>query len=177
MINEFSARVKSSNNNARVAFFLLLGLSAAAFAAYFFSPQYKGVIGLVGIVLITAAVLIYTKYVSCEYYYDITHDSDGTPVFVVRQITGKRQSTLCRIGLSDIVGAEIESSAERRRHKTPAGYRKYVYFPTLMPESTCRLTVSNRYERAEILIEVGEEFKNLLLSYSAEARANFADEE
>ena len=177
MIGEFSARVKSSNNKARVAFFLLLSLSTAVFVAYFISPLYKGIIGLFGIALITAAVLIFTKYVSAEYYYDITRDADGTPVFVVRQLTGKRQSTLCRIGLSDIVGAKMENAAERRAHKTPVGYRKYVYLPTLMPSITCRLTVSNRYERAEIIIEVGEDFKNLLLSYSAEARANFADDE
>lgn len=177
MITEFSTRAKSSNNNARIAFFLLLGASVAVFAAYFISPLYKGIIGLVGIALITAAVLIYTKYVSCEYYYDVTHDSDGTPVFVVRQITGKRQSTLCRIAVSDIVTAKMESTAVRRAHRTPMGYRKYAYFPTLVPSETCRLTVSNRYEKAEILIEVNEEFKNLILSYAVEARATAIDEE
>ena len=177
MIGEFSARAKSSNNNARVAFFVLLAASTLTFVAYFISPSYKGIIGLFGIVLITAAVLIFTKYVSCEYYYDVTRDSDGTPVFVVRQIIGKRQSTLCRIALSDIVGVKMESRAERRAHKTPVGYRKYVYFPTLIPTGSCRLTVSNRCEKAEILVEVNEEFKNLLLAYSVEARANITDEE
>lgn len=177
MINEFSARAKSSNNNARVAFFTLLGASVLIFVAYFISPSYKGIIGLVGIALITAAVLIYTKYVSCEYYYDIAKDYDGTPVFVVRQITGKRQSTLCRIGLADIVGAKMESAKERREHKTPTGLRKYAYLPTLMPKETCRLTVSSRYEKAEIVIEVNEEFKNLLLAYSLEARELFSGEE
>ena len=177
MINELSARVKSSNNNARVAFFTLLAVSALVFVAYFISPQYKGIIGLVGIALITAAVLIYTKYVACEYYYDVTFDSDGTAVFVVRQITGKRQSTLCRIALSDIVSAKMESATVRRAHKTPMGYRKYVYFPTLIPADSCRLTVSNRYEKAEILIEVSEEFKNLLLTYSVTARESVTDGE
>ena len=177
MINEFSVRVKSSNNNARVACFTLLGVSVLVFCAYFISPSYKGLIGLLGIALITAAVLIYTKYVSCEYYYDITKDYDSAPVFVVRQITGKRQSTLCRIGLSDIISAKMESAKERAGHKTPTGYRKYVYLPTLMPKESCRLTVSNRYEKAEIIIEASEEFKNLLLSYSVEARELFSDEE
>ena len=177
MIGEFSARAKSSNNNARVAFFVLLAASTLTFVAYFISPSYKGIIGLFGIALITASVLIFTKYVSCEYYYDVTWDTDGTPVFVVRQIIGKRQSTLCRIALSDIVGAKMESVSERRAHKTPVGYRKYTYFPTLIPAGSCRLTVSNRYEKAEILVEVNEEFKNLLLSYSLEARAGITDEE
>ena len=176
MIKELSTKVKSSNNNARVAFFLLLAISVAAFVAYFASPSFKGVIGLFGIAFITAATLIYTKYVSSEYYYDITNDYDGMPVFVVRQIVGKRQSTLCRIGLADVVDAKIESGAERRAHKTPFGYRKYVYSPTLFPATTCRLTVSSRYEKAEIIIEVNEEYKNLLLSYALEARESLSEE-
>lgn len=176
MMREFSAKAKSSNNNARVAFFVLLGLATATFAAYFISPLYKGVIGLFGIAFITVSVLIYTKYVSCEYYYDITSDFDGVPVFVVRQITGKRQTTLCRISLSDIVGAKMETREESRAHKTPQGYRKYVYLPTLMPSYTCRLTVSGRYEKAEIIIEVGEEFRSYLLSCAAESRKTLDEE-
>ena len=170
MINEFSSRVRSSNINARVAFFALLATAIATFAVYFLIPQGKGIVGVVGIAFITAAVLIYTKYVACEYYYDVTFDSDGTPVFVVRQITGKRQTTLCRISIADIVSATVESATERRAHKTPAGYRKYVYTPTLAPAATCRLAVSSRYEKAEIVIECGEELAGLLLTYALEAR-------
>ena len=66
---------------------------------------------------------------------------------------GKRESTLCRIDVADIVSVTHETAAERRSHKTSAGYLKYVYTPTLMPKATSRLIVEGQYEKAEIVIE------------------------
>ena len=94
-----------------------------------------------------------SKYLASVYYYDITKDVNGTPIFVVRQVMGKRESTLCRIDIADIVSVAHETADERRGHKTPAGYLKYVYTPTLAPKETSRLTVVGRYESAEIVIE------------------------
>ena len=179
MINEFSARVKSSNNNARVAFITLLALCGATVVAYSAIPLYKGLVGLVAIAFLTAAILIYTRYMAPTYYYDVTHDYEGTPIFVVRQVVGRRETTLSRITLSDIIAIDVEDAAARRAHKTEYGYRKYVYTPTLSPEKTCRITVRNRYESAEIVIESGDDFANLLRSYVNEAKAsrlNFDDE-
>lgn len=174
MINELSVHAKPSNNKAKVAFWVLIGLAAADFVAYLlmraFEVQKSGLIGMLALVFITAAVLIYTKYVSPKYYYDITYDSDGTAVFVVRQIIGKRQSTLCRIGLAEIQRIDRETPDERRTHKTPFSHKKYVYLPTLRPGVTYRLTTRNRYEQAEILIEISDEFSNLLLDYVKEAK-------
>ncbi len=170
MISEITSKIKSANNNARIAFGILLSAAAATFAVYFIIDRYKGLVGLAGIILITAAVLIYTKYVSAEYYYDVTHDSQGYAIFVVRQITGKRQSTLCRIGLSEIVKVEKETRSERRAHKTPMGYRKYVYTPTLFPKDTYRLSTASRYERSEIIVEITDSWADMLREYAAEAR-------
>ena len=61
MINEFSARVKNSNNNARVAFIAFLVAGGATVLAYSIIPTYKGVVGLVAVALLTAAVLVYTR--------------------------------------------------------------------------------------------------------------------
>ncbi len=181
MISEQSLKLNPTNCKAKVTFWTLLGLSAVSVVFYlvmtYLSLPKRGLVGLLAIGLITAATLIYTKYLSPVYYYEITHDSDSTPVFVVIQIIGKRQSTLCRISLSDVSGIKVESREERRAHKTPYSYKKYVYIPTLVPERVCRLTVSSYSEKAEILIEVPDEYVKMLEGYVAEARALSAERE
>ena len=170
MINELSTKAKSSNNKAKITFYVTFIAAAAIFAVSFVLPRFSGLVGNVGLILIVAAILVYCKYVSPEYYYDITHDSNGSAVFVVRMISGKRQSTFCRIGLAEIVKIEREDATARRAYKTPAGVRKYSYCPTLMPDVTYRIYTRSRYEKAEIIIEVSDEFTDMLRSYAAEAR-------
>jgi len=170
VINEFSAKAKASNNNARVAFFTLLSAGIVSALVYMIVPVYKGIVGLVVVALLTAAVLIYTRYIAPIYYYDITSDYEGTPIFVVRQVTGKRETTLARISLADITAVKLEGADERRAHKTEMGVRKYFYTPTLSPDVTCRISARSRYEKSEVVIEVTEEFAEMLRAYAAEAR-------
>ena len=177
MINEISVKVKSTNNKARITFYITFVISIVIFAVSFLIDRFSGVVGNVGLILIAASILIYTKYVAPVYYYDIMHDSSGKAVFVVRVVTGKRQSTFCRIGLSEIVKIEREDIAARRAHKTPHGVRKYSYVPTLSPDVTHRIYTRSRYERAEIIIEASDEFVALLSEYSIAARLEEIDEE
>lgn len=171
MIKEFSAHPKPQNKNSKIAFLIAILVSAIVFVTYFLIEKYKGVVGMFGLMTLTTGILIYTKYISPEFYYDITFDSEDNPLFVVRQIIGKRQTTLCRLDLADIVAVKYETAKERRAHKTEKGVRKYVYAPTMFPKETYRITVSGRYEKAEIIIEGTKEFADLLENYSKEARA------
>ena len=177
MIREFSAKAKSSNNKARTFFIASMLLAFLLLSGAMLLPLYRGVVSLFGIVFLVAAITIYTKYLSPIYYYDITFDSEGAPLFVVRQVIGKRQSTLCRIGLFEIVKIEKESIEERKSHKTPVGFVKYSYVPTILPETVYRITSVSRYEKSEILIEVTDEFASVIRSYAAEARANYTPHE
>ena len=177
MIREHFSRVKSSNTNAQRLFYSLLCVAALLFVVYCTTPLYKGIVGLVCVATITAAVLIYTKYVGVEYFYDITFDSDGRSVFIVRQVTGKRSSTLCRVDLSSIVKVERLDSSAKKAHKTEAGYLKYSYLPTLAPESVLLLKISSRREHAEIFIEASDEFAALLSGYASEARSLVTEED
>lgn len=176
MIREFSVRPKPSNNKARAMF---IACSVLAFALVTLStviPLYRGLVSMAGVLLLTLALVFYTKYILPIYFYDIFIDSDGTPLFVVRQQTGKRQSTLCRIPLNEILRVEKQSRQQRREHKTPYEVKKYAYLPTLDPDEIYRITTSGRYERAEILIECSEGFAKMLTVYSAEAREQRSDE-
>ena len=174
MIREFTVHAKPSNNKARVTFWTLLSLGAADFICYlamrYFEVNKSGLVGVVSLALIVAAVTIYTKYISPDFYYDITHDSDGTALFVVHQMIGKRKTTLCRVALFEIVRIEKENKSQRKAHKTPFLHRKYVYFPTISPEFSYRLTTRSRYEQAEILIEISDQLADALLEYVKEAK-------
>ena len=177
MIRELSVRPKPKNNYARGLFICLLATALGVFILYLNAEKYKGLIGLVIIALVTGAVFVYTKYVSQSYAYDITYDSEGSAVFVVRGITGKRQSTLCRVDLHSITAVKKETREQMKAHKTEPGYRRYVYTPTLFAPEVYRICVLSRYEKAEILIECTDEFCEYLLSASAEARELYSEDE
>ena len=112
MIKELSESAEAKNNNAKIAFLLTLLVAIVAFCFYFALDRYKGIIGLFGIGALTTAILFYTKYIAVRICYDITVDAEDTPVFVVRHITGKRESTMCRINLSDIISVKKENKKQ-----------------------------------------------------------------
>ena len=177
MISEFSVHAKSKNNNAVIAFVVLLIVSALGFTAYFFLESYKGVVGVFALMILTVAILVYTKFIAPSFYYDVAVDSENVSMFVVRQIIGKRQTTLCRIDLADIVSIEYETKKDRIRHKTPRGVRKYIYAPTMFPNEIYRITAKNRYETAEIIVEGTEVFLETMRAYVNEARLMRVDDE
>lgn len=177
MINEFYSHAKPSNNKAKRLFISLLAVGALLAVLYLAIERFKGVVGFFCVLAIAFAVLVYTKYVCAEYFYDITHDSNGSPVFVVRQVTGKRSTTLCRIDLYSIAAVKRLSAKGKREYKAESGRRKYFYLPTLMPESVILLTVNSPSERADIFIEAQDEFASLLRSYATEARESRFDSE
>ena len=177
MIREFSVKSKSSNNIARALFIIFMSSSFALVLLSTLVINYKGVVSLFGVMMFSVALVLYTKYVAPIYYYDIFIDSDGQPLFIVRQQLGKKQSTLCRIGLNEITKINAESIKERREHKTALGVRKYSYLPTVAPTKAYRITTEGRYEKAEILIECSDEFADLLSDYSAQAKELYINEE
>ncbi len=176
MISEFSVKPKPQNKNAYYYMYASLLGALVTLIIYFLMDKYKGLVGLFTIAFITAAVFIYTKYIAAQYIYDITFDSSGNAVFVVRQQTGKKDTTLCCIFLSGITSAKIMDKAERRQHTTPYGMQKFVYTPSISPDTVCLITYHTRYENSEIYIEANSEFAALLLNYAKEARLQEQEE-
>ena len=170
MISELSVSPRPANKSATVTFGALLFSAAIATVLYLTAERFRGVIGLLTIAFITAAVLIYTRYIAVKYYYDVTFDTSSQAVFTVRQLIGKRVSTLCCIRLSSITGLAYEKREERKGHKIPYGVRKYNYTPTLIPEDTIRIYSVTRTEKAEIVIEGSYELLTRLNEYAREAR-------
>lgn len=171
MIREFSVKPSPSNNKAR---FLFIACLATAFLLITLSTiviLYKGVISTLGVVILSLGLIVFTRYIAPVYYYDITFDTDEAPIFVVRQSTGNRHTTLCRIYLADIDKVEGESASQRRAHRRANGVRLFSYLPTIDPEKSYRISAASRYEELEIIIECSDEFADLLRSYATEAKS------
>lgn len=177
MIREFSVKSKATNNKARALFIGFMLLSFLLVMLSVVVSQYRGAVSLGGVAALSVALLLYSKYIAPIYYYDLTVDSDGLPLLIVRQQIGKRYSTLCRVALTEIRRIDKEDRKQRREHKTPNGMKKYSYMPTLDPFNSYRITISNRYEDAEILIEISDEMADLLNSYVLEAKSLYIDEQ
>ncbi|MBO7196830.1 MAG: hypothetical protein J6V80_05875 [Clostridia bacterium] len=175
MISEFSVKAKPSNNKARILFIACMMSSFAFITISTLIPIYKGLVSLTGVAFLCAALILYTKYIAPIYYYDIILGGEGEPLLVVRQQTGKRYTTLCRIFLSEIVKIEKENDEQRRAHKISGDTLKYSYLPSLCPSESYRITTVSSHERAEILIECSDEFADLLGRYSNEAKEMHID--
>ena len=171
MIRDFSVTPKPKNKNAKYLMCLFFALSIASLVVSFFLKQYKGVVGMITFASLITAILIYTKYVAVIFHYDIVADDVEEPLFVVRQTIGKRNVTLCRIALANISSVVKETKEERRAHVSAAGVAKYSYMPTLAPEESFRISVSSRHEKAEICVEISDEFSQMLISLVGEAKA------
>ena len=177
MISEISVSPRPSNNKARHLFFILMILTVTAAAIYLSIQNYKGLVGLGCLVFLVGAIYIYNRYMATKYYYDVMIDTAGTPLFVVRSVVGKRATTLCRVELSSVIGITTITAEERKNHKAPDGFVKYYYTPTMSPDRITLVTVSSRYEHAEISIEASDDFIGLLRAYVTEAKEYHTDEE
>lgn len=153
------------------------GISAVAFVVSTLIGQYRGVVGAVCVGAVVTGILMYTKYVSVKFYYDIMADGADEPLLVVRQLVGKREVTLARVALADIIDIKRETAAERKAHKRDKTTNLYVYGPTLAPDVSYRVFISSRYEKSEVILEGSDEFFSKLLEYAAEARSLRTEEE
>ena len=156
---------------------IFFALAAVCFGVTFFISHYRGVVGLGALAFATTAILMYTKYVSVDFYYDVLADDEDSPLFVVRQRVGKRDVTLCRIDLADVISIKRETAKERKEHKREKNTALYVYGPTLFPEVSYRLTVHSRMGKSEIILEGTDEFFAKISDYSKEAKQKRAQDE
>ncbi len=170
MIQELHMRVKPQNKHANIAFWLFFVLAFVVFGVSYAVALYRGVLQLGAMFCLVTSILFYTKYIAPQFCYEITIDSQDTPVFIVTQTIGRRMTTLCRIDLADIQSAEHLSRTALKEHRVPADTRRYVYTPSLLPATVCVVTTGGHGERAQLVLEGGQDFADLLLSQAAIAR-------
>ena len=102
----FQYLARPQNPKGQRLFYALLLFAIALAVASVASPGYRGVIALVAVGAIVAALVVFNRYVIAEYLYSVLITGEGEPLFVVASRTGKRVTTLCRIALADIRSIE-----------------------------------------------------------------------
>ena len=197
MINERILRPKAQNDLGRRIFFVTMLLAAITFLISLLVPLYSGIVQVVAIVFLCTSLFFYTRYVASVYSYEVSSDADGRTLFIVRQTAGTRSTTHCRMTLGALVRAEtLEADAmalyrKNRRTGVRAAGRDtdapeylrpeadvafYDYCVTFRPTRAMLLCFRSRGERADLLVEVSQEFAAYLQEIAANERA-FLDQE
>ena len=187
MIAPITINPKPENNKAKIFVAVFGALGGLIFIFGTFAELYGGVISLVGMMLIIAAITISVKYIMSSFVYEIT-EVEGEWLFVVGQYSGKRYTTLCRVGLASVRSIEKKQRNEKAdspdviaRFTNPAflsrEYARYSYIPTMMPDSYYVMTVENRYEKAKISLQLTDGMAEQLRLFAKEARELYIDEE
>ena len=167
MIAPITINPKPENNKAKVFVAIFGTLGGLLFFVSMQIAHYRGVVALLAMMLIVAALTVSVKYILSEFSYEITN-SDGEWLFVVGQRSGKRYTTLCRVGLSSVRSIEKKKKGENKEKSRE--HLRYTYVPTFMPDSYYVMTVENRYEKAKISLQLTDGMANLIRSYAEEAR-------
>lgn len=170
MIKESAVTPKPQTPTAKRLFYTLLLLALTTIAVASFATRYRGIIGFCTVLLVTAMLFVFNGYMAGEFRYEVFFDRSGTACFLVMKTVGKKRTTLISFELADIKKVSYETPEEQKAHKRPYGVKKYAYCPTLGNVPRIRLSVATRYESAEVLLEGGEEYANMLDSYAKEAR-------
>ena len=173
MINEFSVSPKPPNNKAKVYSLLLFLTGALIIVVSAGLDAYRGLVAVFSLVPFTLAILIYTKYISQKFVYEIFVDTDGEPLFIVRQTAGARSATLCRVALFTVESVEALSPVPKKTKDT----ERFVYCQTLFPKEVILIKISGYRAKSEILIEGNNEFLSLLQQYSQEARESHKNDD
>ncbi len=126
---------------------IILFLAAAlllALPAALGEISYAGFIQVAGVGAIVAALAILTKYIMKSFTYEITEgDREGEYDLAVSEHEGSRTVTVCRVALSSIEDAviETEENVEELRARR-AGRKCFTYFVEMSPRNVCWVFVT-----------------------------------
>ena len=167
-MNIYEYTPQKSNKKAMGVIIILSSLAAGAFIFTLLFPNlpFRWGVQLITIVAFVAVIFIISRYLAKSFLYAIFKDEDALD-FTVTEITngGRKQITVCRIGLSSIEEAyrldcSIHENAEKakaiQKQAKSDGRKAFNYCPDINPTDFCILLVE----------ECGEKFI-LKLSYDA----------
>ena len=164
-----SYRATPANRTAVIAT-LALGIPAAVlFAGSFALPAYGGVVQLIALLVLVAALFIAYKYIFSTYIYTIIDFGNDTPYLLVEQQQGKRSSLVFQAPLHAVVRVLLKGEP------LPSG-KVYMYTATLCGGSyhyvLCRIDGANLL----LKIEANDTFYAALTEAAAEARLAYKEE-
>lgn len=160
-----------SNQKARnVVLVLLIGAFALMLISSVFSAlPFRWIPQLLGLVLLTAAIFLTTRYLTKLFIYRIVGEGESLDLTVTEASSnGKRQITVCRVALSGIRRLVIldaskpEVEKEERAFLKKSKVKQFDYRPDLCPAKSILLIVEEGGEELCLFLAYEERFASYL---------------
>ena len=158
-----------TNQTARnLVFVLIVGAFALmAIPAAIPTLPFRWVIQLLALALLTAGIFMTTRYLTKIFLYRIVGEGDDLDLTVTEAASnGKRQVTVCRVGLRGIRRAVILSSREEEKKEravlTKNRTKQFDYRPDLHPAKSILVIVEEGGEELCLLLAYEERLASYL---------------
>ena len=165
----FSYRRLAEKKRAMPLFFTLITISFALVAVSMFITKYSGVVSLGAIGTLTAAMLVYIRYIISDYTYSVREGELNQAYLIFTKIVGKRQSMMGCIPLYAIKSIEKLTKSELKKQKVEPVTHKYNFAPTFSPDIVYVIKAETRTAKYHVVIEGTEELRARLLEYASYA--------
>ena len=160
---------QKSNKNARnLVFVLIIGAFALMLIPVAVPTlPYRWIVQLISLCLLTAGIFITTRYLTKLFIYRIVGEGQGFDLTVTEAASnGKRQITVCRVGLSGIHRVCILDSAEAEKAERVAlkkeSVKQFDYRPDLHPEKSLLVIVEEGGEELALYLAYEERLASWL---------------
>ena len=163
----FSYRRLADKKRAFPIFFALIGISFALVFVSMLVAKYVGVIRLVAIGTLTAATMVYVRYIVSDYTYSVREGENERAFLIFTKIVGKRQSMMGYVPLYAIKSIEKFTKEEIKKQKTEPGTHKYNFAPSFSPDFVYLIKAETRTVKYNVIIEGTDELRERLMEYAA----------
>ena len=173
----FSYRRLADKKRAMPLFFTLIAISFALVAVSMFITKYSGLVSLASIGTITAAMMVYIRYIISDYTYSVREGEGNQAFLIFTKIVGKRQSMMGFIPLYAIKSIERFTKTEIKKQKIDQNARKYNFAPSFSPDFVYVIEAQTRTDKYHVIIEGTDELRDRLLEYSRYAAEDENDKD
>ena len=173
----FTYRPIAKKKNAYPLFFTLLSVSLALVILSMQLEHYAGVVSVFAVVGLTAAVLVYLRYIGGDYVYNVTVGSEGEAYFVIDKVVGKKITTMCVVKLESIIRIQMFTKNSENKYVPDKTVKRHNYAPSFSPDEFAVMYTAGIDGRAEVVLECSKEFADRLMLYSEYAKEDSEREE
>lgn len=144
-------------------FFAALGIVLYITSQYPGAPV-PGLIQILGVCSLAGAILVVSMSILRSYSYELIEGEEGKTDFVVTEHYSRRKTTVCRVGLDDVIGVSPYTS-ELKDMLSKAKQKVYSYTGVLFDENRFIVEMNAYGEHFYVVICADETLMNLLAKH------------
>ena len=155
-----------TNRTLLVAIWLLLSAGVVLFGASLYLPEFPAVLQLVGVGMMTVAILLVGRY-QTRYTYRVEDDPRGGEGhdLVVVEHRGRRETVVCRLGVEDV--REIERQTVENRDELKKKYAQqhdavHAYCVDVLPAESQYVRFDDGGDRIVIRLQASPALLSIL---------------